>query len=86
VPEDEQDGPDQLTQQILEGAPEEFKHAEIVEKTDPPVDFADVQKYMLPETEDGFALTPKYEWLQTAIRDLLTPDRNELVYRIEEDG
>lgn len=39
---------------------------------------------MLPETEDGFALTPKFEWLQTAIKDMLRPDRNILVYRIEE--
>ena len=38
----------------------------------------------MPETEDGFALTPKFEWLQTAIKDMLRPDRNTLVYRIED--
>lgn len=51
---------------------------------DPPVNIEAMQHYMLPETDDGYALTPKFEWLQTAIKDMLRPNRNSLVYRIDD--
>lgn len=51
---------------------------------DPAVDFQEIERYMLPQTEDGFALTPKDELLQTSIKDLLRPDRNILAYRIDD--
>ena len=44
------------------------------------------QQRKLPTSSKGLGLTPKFEWVQSALKALLNPGKNKIVFQVNVDG